>query len=365
MKTASSGFAAHLQGKALTLAACMEIVRLDGQAFRWTDHDEALVVDGNTYLPKPGFTRAAVTSNFDMSVAESEAQIAVDDDAIDVGDLRAGLWDYATVRLFVVNWSNLGQGILRLRKGRIGQVVVQNGERATAELRGLAQNLQQEVVRLYTSECTADLGDAKCRVPLRPPERTSSTAYAAGSFVVVSDGTSPGIYSQALRIYECTTGGITDADLPTFDPALGATTLDGTVVWTAREAWSRPATVETVVDGATLRFAEGSEFLPTHVDGWFAGGVLRFETGLNAGVVREILAWNATTREVRLFLNAPALPEAGDVVTLQPGCAKRLTDCQEKFDNRLNFRGFPHVPGATVMMEFLWTLNEGEGATST
>lgn len=358
MKSVSDEFATHIQGQALTLAACIEIIRIDGTAYRWTDHDAPLVVDGQTYLSQPGFTRAAISSSFDMNVSETEAQIAVDDDAIEIEALRAGLWDYATVRLFAVNWSDLGQGILRLRKGRIGQVTVNDGHRAKAELRGLAQNLQQEIVRVYTSECTADLGDARCRIPLRPAERANSTSYAIGDFMVVATGSGHGSFPQEGRIYECTTAGTSDGTAPTFSTSIDATTADGTVVWTAREAWSRPGTIDTVTSGTVIRLADEA-LVSGYADNWFRGGVLRWDTGANAGAAREILSWTHATRELTLFLNAPELPEAGDVVTIQPGCDKRITTCETRFDNRLNFRGFPHVPGVTIMTEFLWTMDGG------
>jgi hypothetical protein len=35
-----------------------------------------------------------------------------------------------------------------------------------AELRGLSQALSQQIVELYTPDCRADLGDARCKVNL-------------------------------------------------------------------------------------------------------------------------------------------------------------------------------------------------------
>lgn len=39
---------------------------------------------------------------------------------------------------------------------------------------------------------------------------------------------------------------------------------------------------------------------------------------------------------------------AGDLVEIRPGCDKRLATCVEIFDNVLNFRGEPHLPGAAA-----------------
>ncbi len=35
----------------------------------------------------------------------------------------------------------------------------------------------------------------------------------------------------------------------------------------------------------------------------------------------------------------------GDLLRLEAGCDKRLETCRLKFDNVVNFRGFPHIPG--------------------
>ena len=35
----------------------------------------------------------------------------------------------------------------------------------------------------------------------------------------------------------------------------------------------------------------------------------------------------------------------GDAFTVTAGCDKQFATCQAKFDNAVNFRGFPHIPG--------------------
>jgi hypothetical protein len=51
-------------------------------------------------------------------------------------------------------------------------------------------------------------------------------------------------------------------------------------------------------------------------------------------------------RTVFTFLPLPFLPAVGDQFMMYPGCKKRWTeDCAQKFDNALNFRGEPFVPG--------------------
>jgi uncharacterized phage protein (TIGR02218 family) len=44
-------------------------------------------------------------------------------------------------------------------------------------------------------------------------------------------------------------------------------------------------------------------------------------------------------------LPMPYALTVGDAYSLQPGCDKLLATCKVKFNNVLNFRGEPHVPG--------------------
>ena len=42
----------------------------------------------------------------------------------------------------------------------------------------------------------------------------------------------------------------------------------------------------------------------------------------------------------------------GDLVRLEAGCDKRTETCRLKFNNFLNFQGFPHVPGEDWLMGY-------------
>jgi hypothetical protein len=349
MKTASVGLASHLAGTLTTLATCWKVTRLDGQVFGFTDHNENLVVSGVTYAAATGYQRAAIGSRADMSVDETELSGLLDSDAITTEEVRAGLWDHAEVRIFAVNWADVSHGQLKLRRGRLGEVIVQDDGTFKAELRGLTQALQQTVGEMYSAECRADYGDSRCKQPVRPALIARSTAYALGDFVrVQTDGAATGSYQEECRIYECTTAGSTAASAPTFDTAVAATTTDGTVVWTAREALTRPATVESAPDRETVVLvADGIE---AYADSRFALGVLTVETGANAGISRDVVAWDQSTRTLTLFLPFAYPLEAGAVVRVQPGCDKRLVTCN-LFDNRLNFRGEPHVPGLNALID--------------
>jgi uncharacterized phage protein (TIGR02218 family) len=80
--------------------------------------------------------------------------------------------------------------------------------------------------------------------------------------------------------------------------------------------------------------------------GWFSHGRVRVLDGTAAGLEGVVRADRLTAagRVLALWQAIPGLA-AGDPLRLEPGCDKRLETCRLKFDNVLNFRGFPDVPG--------------------
>ncbi len=79
-------------------------------------------------------------------------------------------------------------------------------------------------------------------------------------------------------------------------------------------------------------------------DGWFVHGLLRWQTGANAGLAAHIKTQSANG-SVTLWLPAGAAIAIGDQFTATAGCDKRFSTCREKFSNAVNHRGFPLMPG--------------------
>ena len=79
---------------------------------------------------------------------------------------------------------------------------------------------------------------------------------------------------------------------------------------------------------------------------WFEHGVLEVLTGAAAGLNGFIKSdVGAAERVITLWspLNSPVAQ--GDLIRVTAGCDKRADTCREKFDNFLNFQGFPDIPG--------------------
>jgi uncharacterized phage protein (TIGR02218 family) len=103
------------------------------------------------------------------------------------------------------------------------------------------------------------------------------------------------------------------------------------------EAEAGPGSSGTSVESGLTGFAEG----------WFAGGVLTWLTGGNAGEAAAVKSDRLVPggRRLELWREPGATVTEGDAFRVVAGCDKRAETCRKKFDNLLNFRGFPHIPG--------------------
>jgi uncharacterized phage protein (TIGR02218 family) len=77
-------------------------------------------------------------------------------------------------------------------------------------------------------------------------------------------------------------------------------------------------------------------------DGWFTGGVVEVNGGLDARLIIDHTA-DVLTLHIP-FASAPL----GQVVTVLAGCAHTLAICKSKFDNVINYGGFAFVPKINI-----------------
>lgn len=343
----------HLNGRVTTLASCWRLKTRDGDVKRFTDHDLNVTVDdgegegAQTYFSFGGYSRSAITNDESLSVDNLDVQGFLSTGQITPEDIGKGVYDGAEIRIFSVNWADPGDGIIRLRRGFIGEMTRTKTGVFKAELRGLTQAFTISTLELYAPECRADLGDHRCKIPIDPAVVLRDIDYAVGDYVKVATDTMASFYAQYEdRIYQCTTAGHTDAMTePTYDTTVGATTTDGTAVFTAREAWTRSAVVTEVTNRLTFRIAV-DEARASAVD-WFKYGVVTFETGDDTGYSREIKGWTPPGMddgEIELFLPMPVDIQVGDTLRLYKGCDKSRDSCLA-FANMINFRGEPFMQG--------------------
>ncbi len=188
MRTLPPGLAAHLDGGATTLCRCWRLIRRDGAAFGFTDHDRDLAFAGVTFAARTGLEAAEAAAELGFAVGGGEVSGALVSAGLVEDDLAAGLYDDAGIETWLVNWANPDERLL-LDVGSIGEIRRADGA-FVAEVRGLMHRLDEERGRLYRATCAADLGDSRCGVDLTQAAftKTASVAETDGVLALESDG---------------------------------------------------------------------------------------------------------------------------------------------------------------------------------
>lgn len=167
----------HLAGGVTTLARCFAVARKDGAVLGFTDHDRDLGFEGITFRAGSGLTAKAIQQSTGLAVDNTEAFGALTSEAITEEDILAGRYDGAEVRGWLVNWADVAVRALQFR-GTMGEVVRRGGG-FNAELRGLAEGLNQPQGLIYHARCSAVLGDGRCRFDLGRPGHAEERAVEA------------------------------------------------------------------------------------------------------------------------------------------------------------------------------------------
>ncbi|QDC09782.1 DUF2163 domain-containing protein [Oceanicola sp. D3] len=164
-----------------------------------------------------------------------------------------------------------------------------------------------------------------------------------------------GEVSRANGAFEAELRGLTEAlNQPqgrVFQPQCSAVLGDGMCRFDlSAPGYRADLAVEAVEDGRVFRFAGLDDYEPR----WFERGSLRVVSGAAEGLVGIVKNDRLSNdgRVVELWEQLPAQIEAGDMIRLEAGCDKRAETCRLKFDNFLNFRGFPYIPGEDWLMSY-------------
>jgi uncharacterized phage protein (TIGR02218 family) len=282
-KTISAALKAHLAEEVTTIATCWKVARRDGTEFFFTDHDVDIVFGGDTYEASSGMLGSSIRQQRSLTVDQMEASAFLESEKITEADIQAGLFDLATLDVFIVNYEDLTMGSLTLGGGWIlGNVEIRDNS-FQVEIRSKAERLQRQICELYNKRCRAVLGDSRCQVDL---EQSGTNWTQTGSVVSA-------------------------ADRQTF---VTSALANETRLTYGKVTWHTPASGDT----------------------W---------DGLNAGLEMEVKSYDPDTNTLSLFLPMPYAIDTDDEFTIVVGCDKLFPTCRDFFENHLNFRGEPFIPG--------------------
>jgi len=114
--------------------------------------------------------------------------------------------------------------------------------------------------------------------------------------------------------------------------------------------YSTEVGVEEIAGGKVFTFAQLTGF----EERWFESGRLKILSGEGAGRIGIVKndRFVDGMRRVELWEDLKIDVAAGDQIRLEAGCDKRQETCRAKFNNFINFQGFPHIPGEDWLISY-------------
>lgn len=278
--------------RTLFLCRLAKVTRRDGEVYRYTDHDRPVPFhEGYTqqeYSPlgAPDFGSRRMVSALEPETDGVRGFMGtVLQNALTSTDVMGGRWDRAQVEVWVVSWRNPWLAPLDYRRYWMHDVTF-SGEEWSAQLRGLADQIDVLTGRVFTKRCDARVGDDRCGVNLLVPEFSVQNASV-----------------------------------------LSITGLNGG-------------------DNPRLKFKTN---ITGYQSGWFRYGVLRWVTGANVGVDEHdvrVHTDSGTGAVIQLWLETQSDVAVNDLFDITAGCDHSFHGaCIGKFGNGVNFRGFPWLAG--------------------
>lgn len=145
----------------------LDLERVDGEIFRYSNHDLPLVFETETYLPNAGITISAFESMMGSDVGNMRTMGLIKDGHITEQDLRAKKFDGAKLTFRLISWATPAAGAKIISVGHVGNITW-NDLRFEGEFRGIEQYLVQQFVDVTGPACRNVLGDSMCQVDLGP-----------------------------------------------------------------------------------------------------------------------------------------------------------------------------------------------------
>lgn len=254
----------------------VKITTKGGVIYGYTDSDAELTVDGVTYTPAPGLSRATLTATSNDTVSNQE----IGSGWVDAPeqDLISGKLDNALVEIAFASWRNPSYGRMIVQRGNIG-IIQWTADGFRADIQGHMRQLQRNLNYTTTANCRHQL------------------------FSQFSSNT----------IGACTLNA-------------ASYTYNGTVV---------------AVSVDKLKFSVSGLSQPAQ---YLQNGILTWTSGPNAGLKHEVKSHTVgASTEIEFYLPSFTTIATGHQFSVTAGCNKTFATCKSKFNNAINFGGFPSI----------------------
>jgi len=150
-----------LRRDTMKLAMCWDLITRSGKHLFGTDSDVPIEFNGKIYPPSSAFTRTAIKLSMGGDIENAQIEGFLSDDAITDEDIMKGIYDYATLDVYLVDRES--QDSVHLLRMNLGKITFDAGS-FKAETEGLSTYLSRKSYIKYAPTCQAYFCDDKCKL---------------------------------------------------------------------------------------------------------------------------------------------------------------------------------------------------------
>lgn len=358
--------AADLKKGVTTRCYLLRVAPKQAATFGMTTLDVDLTYDdGNgavLYQAANGYDAFDVDARNDLTVNNSQADALLSpvyNAGMTADGVARGDYDDAAFVVYLVNYMALDHGAVIIQAGRVGQVKMLNGMTCEIELRSQIDVLRQNnMIGMTSITDRAMLGDDHNKLPLNwypssvaaagsENDRVFTCATAPGS----SDA--PGGTTGAVSGVPLGQGNGTSTTAQLKDTAGNLITSGFTVTAVKLNGTALAGTDYSVSGTGLITFTtaptSGAQLtwdgtLTLRPDGYFAPGVVHWDSGQHIGMEREVEAYDAATGTVTLAIPCPFAIQPGDTFRIRRDYDQSWAMAKGELANGNNFRGEPYLP---------------------
>jgi hypothetical protein len=342
-----------LESGVLTIATLWKVTRRDGEVFCFTDFDKDIEFGGLTYSASTSYNRTATADTDQLAPSNMVVESFLDSELITEADVIAGLWDYAQFEVRTINWmarrilhiagvTKANPGVVTTRQPHelvTGEQVTIYGVGGMTELNGNTYTvtvLSDTTFSLGVN--TSSYGTYLARGTAQIPE--TSWNYRKGRFGQVElDGQV--FRTELMGLGKQLEKNLLRPYLPACPAALGDSECGVNLA-----SFTHTGTLD-AVDATGLQLTDAAR---AEANGYFDYGLITMTSGASSGYSMEIKSY--TTGVILLQQPLPFGISAGDTYSARAGCDKTISTCKNTFNNIVNFRGFPHLPGQDRVLSY-------------
>lgn len=166
MKSLASGLAAAIASDTTRLAYIVGITCWNGFAVYVTDNDQDITLGGTIFKADKGCSVSQVRSVLGTSAQSCSVEIMLTSDGVTPALLDGGIFDDARVLVELVDWSNPSLGTIKQFLGFISQGTYKDRLTVVFDCQPLLSRNKTLASETFSSNCRADLGDARCTVDI-------------------------------------------------------------------------------------------------------------------------------------------------------------------------------------------------------